>query len=222
MAINYKLKKRYKKKFDNVLLLDLIESKTYLGEPKFSWDPDIKHHLSGIRNNFCIIDTTKTMSDLKLALKLVSKLSKKSNKILFVGFPRGQVSFLKSFYKKQNHFYTKDSFWVDGFLTNGINFFSYKTNFLRNLKNKSEKDKTFFFQRFEGVLELNKKPDLIFIYNHSKNIEAFNEALHLSIPVVSFLSTENNSKLVDYPVVGNFNSQKGGKLFSSLITRCLK
>ena len=46
MAINYKLKKRYKKKFDNVLLLDLIESKTYLGEPKFSWDPDIKHHLT--------------------------------------------------------------------------------------------------------------------------------------------------------------------------------
>ena len=97
MAINYQLKKRYKKKFDNILLLDLMESKTYLGEPKFILDPDVKYSLSGIRNNFCIIDITKTMSDLKLVLKLVSKVSKKKNKILFIGFPKGQFSFLKTF-----------------------------------------------------------------------------------------------------------------------------
>ena len=85
-----------------------------------------------------------------------------------------------------------------------------------------KKKKKFFFQRFEGVLELNKKPDLILIYNHSNNVETFNEALELSIPVVSFLNTQNNSELVDYPIVGNFSSQKSGELFSSLVTRCLK
>lgn len=222
MSLNYKLKKKYKKKFDNLLLLDLLKSKTYLGESKSLWNPEVKYRLSGIRNNFCIIDITKTMSELKQVLRLISKLSKKNNKILFVGFPKSQASLLKPFIKKKNHFYVDNSVWVNGFLTNGTSFFLYKTNFLKNLKNKSEKEKKFFFQRFEGVLELNKKPDLILIYNHSNNVETFNEALELSIPVVSFLNTQNNSELVDYPIVGNFSSQKSGELFSSLVTRCLK
>jgi ribosomal protein S2 len=44
----------------------------------------------------------------------------------------------------------------------------------------------------------------------------------LRIPVISFLNTSDDPTLVDYPVLGNFNSKDAGSLYYKLIKRFLK
>jgi len=85
-----------------------------------------------------------------------------------------------------------------------------------------KKEKIFFFEKFGGVLKLRKKPDLLVIYNHSKSLDALNEALKMKIPVISFVNSNDNPNGVSYPVPGNFNSVKAGVLYYNLLKIILK
>ena len=125
-------------------------------------------------------------------------------------------------YKVKKHHYVNEAFWINGLLTNGPSFVAYRNNFLKNYSKHNDIDKEIFFQHFEGILRMNKKPDLVFIYNHSKGIEIFKEAHSLRIPIISFLNTNDDPTLVDYPVLGNFDSKDAGALYYKLIKRFLK
>ena len=227
------------KNFQSKLILELIKAKLYLGLSLSSWNSKVKYGLEGIRNDFCVIDMRKTAEDLTLALGVVSKISRrkkvivrkrrkkkllslKKSEILFVGFPETEQKNLKLLYKAKKHHYVNEEFWINGLLTNGSSFVTYRNNFLKNYSEQSEADKEIFFHHFEGILNLNRKPDLVFIYNHSKGIEIFKEANSLRIPVISFLNTSDDPTLVDYPVLGNFNYKDAGSLYYKLIKRFLK
>ena len=226
--MNFKLKKLGVNVVKSKLILDLMKNKTYLGPLKSNLNPNIRYGLIGVRNDFWVFDVMQIVADLSLVLKLISKVTKKrknrKGRILFVGFPESehQSKFLKILYKSKKHYYVNNKSWTSGLLTNGISFTTYRNHFLQNLKTKSEKEKKSFFQKFEGVLNLNKKPDLILIYNHSKNLDAFNEAVLLKIPTISLVNGDSSIDKIDYPVLGNFNSLKNGELFYNLIRHCLK
>ena len=221
------------------LVQELINAKIYLGSTVSDWNPKVKYGLMGIRTNFCIIDPRRTAVDLSLALALISKLTRKKKiksrryrkpvwkkfkkpRILFVGFPKSQQEICKALYKSKRHYYIEENYWVNGLLTNGGKFASYRNKFLKNYWKQEDKDKELFFQHFEGILDLNQKPDLVFIYNYSKGIDAFREANSLRIPVISFIDSSDNPELVGYSVLGNFNSKEAEELYLKLIKRFLK
>jgi len=206
---------------NNFLLSDLIKSKIYLGLNKSTKDPAIFSYLLGIRHNFCIFDLNKTIKNLKRALKIILKIDQSKKTIFFVGFPDSQKKKIVNILNNKKHSHSFDESWVNGILTNGKDLFSYKNNFLKNLRLKKEKEKTFFYEKFGGLLNLNKKPDLIIIFDHSKNLDAFNEAFKMQIPVISFVNSSSNPSKIDYPVPGNFTSNNAGKLYYNLIKHSL-
>ena len=206
---------------NNFLLSDLIKSKVYLGLIKSMKDPAIFSYLLGIRHNFCIFDLNKTIKILKKILKIILKINQSKKTIFFIGFPESQKKIFKMLLKNKKHLYSFEESWVNGILTNGKDLFLYKSNFLKNLELKKEKEKFFFYQKFGGLLNLTKKPDLIVIFNHSKSLDAFNEAFKVQIPVISFVNSGNNPSKVDYPIPGNFTSNKGVKLYYNLIKHSL-
>jgi len=202
---------------NNFLLSDLIKSKVYLGLNKSIKDPSIFSYLLGIRYNFCIFDLTKTIKNLKKALKIILKIHNSKKTIFFVGFPDHQKKIFIELLQNKKHVYSFEESWVNGILTNGKDLFLYKNNFLKNLELKKEREKFFFYEKFGGLLNLNKKPDLIVIFDHSKSLDAFNEAFKMQIPVISFVNSDNNPSKIDYIIPGNFTSTKAGKLYYNLI-----
>lgn len=206
---------------NNFLLSDLIKSKIYLGLNKSTKDPAIFSYLLGIRHNFCIFDLNKIIKNLKRALKIILKINQSKKTIFFVGFPDCQKKKIINILNTKKHYHSSDESWVNGILTNGKDLFSYKNNFLKNLGLKKEKEKFFFYEKFGGLLNLNKKPDLIIIFDHSKNLDAFNEAFKMQIPVISFVNSSSNPSKIDYPVPGNFTSNNAGKLYYNLIKHSL-
>ena len=210
-----KIKNNFNK--NNLILSDLIKAKIYLGLNKSIRDPFIFSYLLGIRHNFCIFNLNKTLINLKKALKIIYKIHNSKKQILFVGFPEPYKKKFLTLLKNKNHFFASDQSWINGLLTNGKDLFVYKSNFLKNLELKKEKEKKFFYEIFGSVLYLNKKPDLIVIFNHSKSLDAFNEALKMHIPVISFLNSGNNPSKVDYPVPGNFTSNNAENFYYNLI-----
>jgi small subunit ribosomal protein S2 len=206
---------------NNFLLSDLIKSKVYLGLNKSMKDPSISPYLLGIRHNFCIFDLNKTIQNLKKALKIIAKINQSKKTVFFVGFPESEKKKFVMLLKNKKHSYSFGDSWVNGILTNGKDLFLYKNNFLKNLELKKEKEKAFFYEKFGGLLNLNKKPDLIVIFDHSKSLDAYNEASKMQIPVISFINSGNNPSKVDYPIPGNFTSNKAGKLYYNLIKHLL-
>ena len=202
---------------NNNLLSNLIKAKIYLGLNKSIKDPSTFSYLLGIRHNFCIFDLNQTIKSFKKVLKLISKINHSKKTIFFVGFPQTEKKNFLMLFKNKNHSYASDDSWVNGLLTNGKDLFLYKRNFLRNLKLKKDKEKIFFYKKFGGILNLNKKPDLMVIFNHSKSLDAFNEALKMQIPTISFINSSNNPSKVDYPIMGNFTSNNAAKLYYNLI-----
>jgi len=73
---------------NNFLLSDLIKSKVYLGLTKSMKDPSIFSYLLGIRHNFCIFDLNKTITNLKISLKIIFKINESKKTIFFCWFPR--------------------------------------------------------------------------------------------------------------------------------------
>jgi len=218
---NYMKIARYTKPKSQLILSNLIVAKVYLGYSKSMWDPTIFPFLFGIRNQFCTFDLDQTTHMIKKSVKLISKIHHLNGKILFVGLPEvGQNKLIKSFVFK-NHSYISDQSWVNGVLTNGHGLFVYKKTFLNHFRSKNEKEKRFFYEKFGGILNLNTKPDLLVVYNHSRSLDALHEATKMNIPVISFINSGNNPEKVDYPVTGNFMSKPGGKIYSNLIKHLL-
>lgn len=211
--------KKSKKNLD--FLSTLINYKIYLGDKKNTWDPSISGYLYGIRNGFCIFDLNKTILNLKKSLKLISHVNKSNKKILFIGFPKNFEDKCVKLYNKNGHFYVSNKSWVNGILTNSKDFFYLKNSFLLNLKNKKIKEKRFFYEKFGGILNLKNKPSLIVVFDHGKNLDAIREASGINVPIISFINSNNDTKFVDYPITGNFNSKNFSKLYYNLIKNAL-
>ena len=211
----------YKKNKNINLITTLANSKVYLGNKKSVWDSSISPYLYGIRNGFCIFDLEKTVINLKKSLKLISNINKSNKKILFIGFPKGFEDKCIKLYNKHGHFYVSNKGWVNGILTNSKDFFILKKKSLMELSNKKIKEKRFFYEKFGGILNLKNKPDLLVVFNHGKNLDAIKEAAEINIPIISFVSSNDTIKYVDYPVTGNFNSKEFGKLYYNLIKNAL-
>jgi len=76
-------------------------------------------------------------------------------------------------------------------------------------------------KKFNGILNLNKKPDLVVVFDHANSLDAIYEALKTNIPVISFINSGNNPKKIDYPITGNFTTAKGSKFYYNLIKHSL-
>lgn len=208
---------------NNLFISKLIKAKVFLGLNSLTLNPSINTFLLGIKNNFCIFNLKYTKYCLIKAFKIILKINQKKGKILLVGFPESQIEKIINFClrSKQQYFYFSDESWVLGVLTNRKILFKYKTKFLVNLKKKNEIQKKKFFERFNSILKFDKQPNLIIVFNYTKNINILKEAHKIGIPTISIINSQDNLQFVDYPIPGNFNSKKAGILYYNLIKLAL-
>lgn len=179
--------------------------------------PKMKEYISGIKNGVHIFDLEKTAKELEKALAFISKLVSEGKTIVFVGTKIQLKAVIKEDAEECGVPYVTER-WLGGTFTN-FETIQKRVNYFKDLERKKEagelakytKKEQLNFDReiaslktkFEGIRNLSKLPDAVFIFGLDKDLTCAKEAVIKGIKIISIVDTNVNPDIVDYPVPGN-------------------
>lgn len=211
----------------NISMKSLLEAGVHFGHKTRAWNPKMAKYIYGARNDIHIIDLSKTVKELKKALKFLKDCSLQDKVCLFVGTTKqSQESILEASQRCGSPFVNQR--WLGGTLTN----FSTVRRSVERLKEieKMKTDKILNYLpkkeaaqleklrlRLEkslcGIKDMPVLPDILFVIDPMAEMTAVMEAKKLEIPIVAVCDTNCNSDLIDYPIPGNDDAVRSVKLF---------
>jgi len=219
----------------SINIKQLLEAGVHFGHQTDQWHPKMKQYIFSQRNGIYVIDLQKTMKKFKEAYEFVRDSVAKGNTILFVGTKKQAQEIIKNEATRCNAFFVKER-WLGGMLTN---FKTIRKNIerLRELETmekdgrfevlpngevkKLKKEKDALGAVFEGIREMEKLPDIIFMVDLKKEGIAIKEAKKLGIPVVAVVDTNCDPNLVTYCIPGNDDAIRGLNLFVNQIAEAV-
>ena len=219
----------------NPKLQDLIEAGVHFGHKSQRWNPKMSKYIHSTRDNVHIIDLGITIGMLTEALQAIQETISKGGKILFVATKKQASSRIAELAIETEQYYVNHR-WLGGMLTNWstINKSIKKMKELEGLKanpnneftkkeilkitNKHEK----LLRSLNGISEMKKSPDLLFIIDTRLEHIAVAEAKNLNIPIIGIVDTNCDPDLIDYPIPGNDDSRRSIDLYCNLISETIK
>lgn len=211
----------------NIPVSELFNSKVHFGHLKRFVSPKMFKYIYCMNNKISIINLDLTLKMLNDALLFVGNIITNNGIILFVGTKKQARKLIKEYSEKMNMPYVNFR-WLGGLLTN------YKTiknsiDKLKDLENKlsSNNDNNFTKKEvlilnrklnklklsLEGIRNMDKLPDALFIVDVNYESIALLEANKLSIPVIGIVDTNSNPDLVTYVIPGNDDSTDSIKFY---------
>ena len=219
----------------NFKLKDLIEAGVHFGHKSQRWNPKMSKYIHSTRENVHIIDLGITIVMLTDALKAIKETVAKGGKILFVATKKQAANRISELAIDTNQYYVNHR-WLGGMLTNWSTIAKSikKMKELEELKlnpnneftkkeilkitNKHEK----LLKSLNGISEMKKSPDLLFIIDTRLEHIAVAEARHLNIPIIGIVDTNCDPDLIDYPIPGNDDSRRSINFYCDLISETIK
>lgn len=204
----------------NISVSDLFNAKVHFGHLKRFVSPKMFKYIYSVNNKISIINLDLTLKMFNEALVFVDSIIKNNGTILFVGTKRQSSKLIKMYSEKINMPYVNFR-WLGGLLTN------YKTikNSIDKMKElelllSATSDKRFTKKELlilnrklnklklslDGIRNMDKLPDAIFIVDVNYESIALLEAKRLCIPVIGIVDTNSNPDFVDYVIPGNDDS----------------
>jgi len=200
---------------------ELFKRSAHLGHRKNKIHPKARKFIYKIENHISIIDLTQTAALLEKAKAFFAQLKKEKKTVLFVGTKRIAAKIITEICQKNNFLYLANK-WPAGFLTNFEMFLKNniqkmkkmreeKVNgewkkFVKHEQLKLDKELKKIERVYQGVAEMKKIPDALFIVDTKKEKNALLEAKKLNIPVMAVVDTNVNPDLIDYPIPANDDS----------------
>lgn len=217
---------------DIELIKQLLEAGAHFGHNRSRWNPKMKRFIFGERSKIYIIDLEKTAEFLAKAREFMKDIASRGETVLFVGTKKQAQDIIVESAQRSGMYFVKDR-WLGGTLTN------YKTirNSIKRLKEieAMEQDGTFeaitkkerailtkemekLRRNLQGIVNMKKMPEAMFVVDAKKEEIAIKEAKKLSIPIVAILDTNANPDYIDYPIPANDDAMRSIKLITGLIT----
>jgi small subunit ribosomal protein S2 len=210
---------------------DLLDARAHFGHKKRNWNPKMEPYIYTEKNGLHIIDLRKSVELLKDAYRIVSNTAAKGGEFLFVGTKKQAQNIIEEAAKRVNASYVKER-WLGGTLTN----FSVIRNSINKYNELCEQIEQETFQElptktqsrllrqrdkmkkhFDGIQNMEKLPDLLYIIDVSQEDIAMKEANLLEIPVVAIIDTNSDPETVDYPIPANDDAIESIKLITNII-----
>lgn len=179
--------------------------------------PKMKQYVTGVKNNVHIFDLEKTAKELTKALTFISKIVSEGKSIIFVGTKIQLRGIIKDAAETCGIPYVTER-WLGGTFTN-FETIQKRVNYFKDLEKKKEsgelgkytKREQLDFDReiaklkvkFDGIRNMSKLPEAVFIFGLDKDITAAREAKRKGIKIVSIVDTNVNPDIVDYPIPAN-------------------
>lgn len=206
---------------------DLLEAGVHFGHKTSRWHPKMAPYIHSKRQDSHIIDLTKTVEGLDVALPFITKVAASGKQVLFVGTKKHTRELVKAAAEKVNQPYVVER-WIGGMLTN-VDTVSTQIKKLKDLERRmasgdlEKRYNKLEVQRFQeeidllnmkygGIKDLNGKPGAVIVLDALTDANAIREAKNLHVPVVGLVDTNVDPTVVDYIVPGNDDAIKGTEL----------
>lgn len=215
----------------------LLEAGAHFGHKTSRWHPKMAPFIHSKREGTHIIDLTKTVEQLELALAFIQDTAAEGKQILMVGTKRQARDIIKALAVNTDMPYVTER-WLGGMLTNR-NTIGGRIKYLKDLEDKMEngtltsKYSKLEVQRFQeeidemnhiygGIKNLAARPGAIFVSDILHDINAVREARKLGVKVVAITDTNTDPTLVDYPIPANDDAIKTIKLIADYIQSAIE
>ena len=210
---------------------DLLEAGAHFGHQTKRWNPKMKPFIFGERSGIYILDLGKTVKLYNEAEGYVRQLAAEGKTILFVGTKRQAQDVVAEEATRCNMFYVNER-WLGGLLTN-FSTIQRSIARLRDLEAmatdgrydfmpkkeiaKAEKEKRKLQKNLDGIRNMGRLPDALFVVDTRKEQIAVDEARKLKIPVIGVVDTNCDPDQVDFVIPGNDDALRSIRLFASRV-----
>ena len=210
---------------------DLLEAGVHFGHQTKRWNPKMKEYIFGERNGIYILDLGKTVKLFQAAEEFITNLASKGSTILFVGTKRQAQDVIAEEATRSSMYYVNER-WLGGLLTNFATI-QRSLGRLRDLETmatdgrydtlskkeiaKNEKERRKLLKNLEGIRNMSRLPDAVFIVDTKKEKIAVDEARKLKIPIIGIVDTNCDPDEVDFVIPGNDDALRSIRLFASRI-----
>jgi small subunit ribosomal protein S2 len=218
-----------------IAVKDLLEAGVHFGHQTKRWNPKMKEYIFGERNGIYIIDLSKTAKLFRDAEQFVSGLAADGKTLLFVGTKRQAQDAIAEEAQRCGMFFVNQR-WLGGLLTN-FTTIQRSLGRLRELEAMStdgryevlskkeiariEKEKRKLQKNLDGIRQMARLPDALFVVDTRHEQIAVDEARKLRIPVIGIVDTNCDPEQIDLPVPGNDDALRAIRLFASRIAEAV-
>ena len=215
----------------SIAIKDLLEAGVHFGHQTKRWNPKMKPYIFGARNGIYIIDLSRTAESFDRAETFVRDLAAEGKTVLFVGTKRQAQDLVVEEARRCGMFFVNQR-WLGGLLTNFVTIQRsiarlrdmeamvddgrYDT-FSKKEIARIEKEKRKLHKNLDGIRNMSRLPDAVFVVDTRKEKIAVDEARKLKIPVIGIVDTNCNPDDVDYVIPGNDDALRSIRLFLSRI-----
>ena len=221
--------RRFPDQRSGVTMKSLLEAGVHFGHQTRKWHPRMKRYIFAERNGIYIVDLQQTMSLLERAARAMAEITADGGRVLFVGTKRQAQEAIQSEADRCGMYYI-NSRWLGGTLTN-FTTVSSRVNYLKSLEKRRDtggfsllpkkeaqklEEKIVKLNRyFDGIRDMDRVPDALFVVDLSKESIALAEARKIGIPIIGLVDTDCDPELVDFPVPGNDDAIRSIKLVAT-------
>jgi small subunit ribosomal protein S2 len=214
-----------------IAVKDLLEAGVHFGHQTRRWNPKMKPYIFGERNGIYIIDLGKTARLFRAAEQFVMQLAAEGRTLLFVGTKRQAQDAIAEEARRCGMYYINQR-WLGGLLTN-FTTIQKSLSRLRDLEametdgrydmlSKKEiarldKEKRRLQKNLDGIRDMQRLPDVVFIVDTQHEQIAVDEARKLRIPLIGIVDTNCDPDQVDFAIPGNDDALRAIRLFASRI-----
>ncbi len=215
---------------------EMFEVGAHYGYSRTRRHPTTKQYIYGSKNRTDIIDIEKTEAQLEKVEELLKTIVGSGRQVIFVGSKPELRDLVKGTAESLNMPYV-DERWIGGTLTNWKQIKS-RVVMLEDLGEKSEggtlmyktkKEKLLLERkieklgrRFGGLTTLKGIPAALVVIDGREEVNAVMEAHMMGIPVIALSNTDNDIRLVDFPIMANDNSRKSVDFFLKQFAAAMK
>ena len=214
-----------------VSIQTLLDAGAHFGHQTRRWNPKMKPYIFGNRGDIYILDLKQTLLGLDAAYTFVSQLAKDGGSILFVGTKKQAQEAVADAANRCGQPYV-NARWLGGMLTNFVTIRS-RVRRMEELEAMDADGRMAVLPKKEqillhkelgklqtnlnGIRNMGRTPDAIFVIDTNREDIAINEAKRLGIPVVGTLDTNCDPDDVDYGIPANDDAIRSVKLLADFI-----
>jgi small subunit ribosomal protein S2 len=211
-----------------ISMRELLEAGVHFGHQTRRWHPRMKPFLYGERNGIHIVNLQHTLPRFRAACEFLQEVVAEGGTVLFVSTKR-QAQDLVAECARECGMPFVHRRWLGGMLTNfrtirrGIERYKELSALLGDSDNEaalSKKERSRLSREhqklhkaFEGIVDMERLPDVMFVIDIKKEHIALSEAQRLGIPVVAIVDSNCDPNGIDYVVPGNDDAIRAIRLY---------
>ena len=213
----------------DITIRKLYEAGAHFGHQTRYWSPKMSPYIYGKHNHIHIIDLDIALPLYKTAFRYIESEVAKGKMVLFVGTKRAALESTRTHAERCGSPYINHR-WFGGTLTNFKTIrqsvrryvdmdIDYNQDVHKNLDKKQQqkylRELNTLRRNFEGIKDMSRLPDILFVVDIGYENIAVQEANKLNIPVVGVVDTNNSFDNIDYILPGNDDASMAVNIYLS-------